>query len=133
MTDIKSKKPKKQRQNVHVTFQLSSEACGALTNALDFLLSLNDFSFAEEKINWDSASAAAEKLFDCETDLTRGEVRATAKAISEVLSRIPVNTSFYSYVEEDYPNLLSELERDIPLLKELQPIFEETVKQLKKM
>lgn len=130
---MKPKKSKKQRLNVHVTFSLTDEACQVLSNALVFLQNLNDFSFEIEKISPDSALNAEEKLFDNEKDLSRGEIRATAKAIDVVLERLPGNHSEFSYMEEDLPDLLSDLERDLELLRHWQPVFHQVVKDLKKM
>lgn len=130
---MKPKKQKKQRPNVHTKFHLSDDACRALADALLFLLSLEDFSFENEKICYDSASSAEEKLFDKDTTLTRGEVRATAKAIDLVLQTLPANDADYSYMETDYPNILSDLKKEIPILEQLQPVFALVVKDLRKM
>ena len=130
---MKPKKQKKQRPNVHTTFQLSDDACRALADALLFLLSLEGFSFEDAKISYDSASSAEDKLFDKDTTLTRGEVRATAKAIDIVLQEIPANASNYAYMETDNPNILADLEKDIPIFEELQSVFALVVKDLRKM
>ena len=130
---MKPKKTKKQRPNVHVEFRMSDEGCRVLSNALLFLLNLKDFSYEEEKINYDSADQAEEKFTNKETNLTRGEVRATAKAIDVALSRLPDKLSDFEYMEEDFPGLLSDLEKDLPVLQQLQPIFHTAVSDLRKM
>ena len=130
---MKTKKSKKQRLNIHVDFSLTDEACLALSNALAFLQNLDNFSFDDEKISEDSALRAEEKLFTCEKSLSRGEVRAVAKAIDVVLEQLPVNRSRFSYIEEDLPDLLVDLERNLDILRHLQIVFHQVVKDLKKM
>ena len=130
---MKAKKAKKQRLNVHVSFSFTDEACRALSNALVFLQNLHDFSFDQEKISPDSAFNAEEKLFNNEKELSRGEIRATAKAIDVVLSNLPNNLADLSYMEEDFPDLLSDLEKDLELLQHWQIVFNQVVKDLKKM
>ena len=130
---MKSKKNKKQRQNVHCEFRMSDEGCRALSNALLFLLALRDFSFEAEKINYDSADRAEEKLSCNDANLTRGEVRATAKAIDVSILCLSNSQSDYTYIDDDFPDLLADLERDMPILLELQPIFHTAVKDLSKM
>ena len=130
---MKPKKAKKQRLNVHVDFSFSDDACKALSDALVFLLNLKEFSFEQEKISEDSASNAEEKLACHVTNLARGEIRATAKAIDVVLLHLPDNKPNYSYMEEDFPSLLADLEKGLPTLQYLQPIFQQVLKDLKKM
>ena len=126
------KKLKKQRPNIHTEFHLTEEACCALSNALLFMLSLCDFSFANEKISYDSTAQAEEKLFDGTTDLTRGEVRATAKAIDLVLSNLPDKIDEYAYMDSDFPDLRKDLMDELSILKDLKPVFEMAVKDLNK-
>lgn len=130
---MKQKKVKKQRPNVHVEFALSDEACKALSDALLFLLNLRDFSFDEEKLSSDSANQAEEKLFDREMTLTRGEVRATAKAIDTVLLRLPDHFEEFAYMEEGLDYLLEDLKNELPTLQQLQPVFQTAVSGLRKM
>ena len=129
---MKPKKNKQQRPNVHTKFNLSDEACRALSDALTFMLNLKDFSLEEEKINYDSADNAEAKLFDKVTELTRGEVRAASKAIDVVLIRLQDATDEYAFMEEDFPELLSSLKENLPILQELQPIFKAVVRDLRK-
>lgn len=130
---MKPKKNKKQRPNIHITFSLAPECCVALSNALLFLLNLRDFSFDASKISLDSANEAEDKLFSKECELTRGEVRATAKAIDVVLERFPGHQDEFSYMNEEIENLLVDLEKDLPILLQLQPIFQTAVSDLRKM
>lgn len=130
---MKPKKATKQRPNVHMNFQLSDNACSALSDALIFMLCLKDFSFDNAKINYDSASAAQAKLFDKDTILTRGEVRATAMAIDLVLQKFSADYSNYIYMEEEYPGILADLQGCLPTLKELHPTFILAVKDLRKL
>ena len=130
---MKSKKVKKQRLNVHVSFSFTDEACHVLSNALVFLQNLHGFSFDQEKISPDSAFNAEEKLFNNEKDLSRGEIRATSKAIDVVLSNLPTNRANFAYMEEDLPGLLSDLENNLDLLQHWQIVFQQVVKDLKKM
>ena len=96
------------------------------------MLSLCDFSFANEKISYDSTAQAEEKLFDGTTDLTRGEVRATAKAIDLVLSNLPDKIDEYAYMDSDFPDLRKDLMDELSILKDLKPVFEMAVKDLNK-
>ena len=130
---MKPKKSKKQRQNVHVEFSFTDDACKALSNALAFMLSMKDFSFEQEKISEESASNAEDKLAYSERSLSRGEIRATAKAIDLVLLHIPGNIAEFSYIEDDIPGLLSDLEADLPILQHWKPVFQQVIKDLKKM
>lgn len=130
---VKPKKSKKQRLNVHVDFSFTDEACHALANALAFLQNLDGFSFDTEKISEESSIRAEEKLSACEKSLSRGEIRAVSKAIDVVLEQLPGNRSRFSYIEEDLPDLLADLERDMDLLRHWQIVFHEVVKDLKKM
>lgn len=130
---MKPKKTKKQRPNIHVEFSLTDEACHTLSNALVFLQEMNGFSFDTEKISEESTFRAEEKLSACEKSLARGEVRAVSMAIDVVLEQLPDNRSHYSYIEEDFPGLLIDLERDLEILRHWQVIFHQVVKDLKKM
>lgn len=127
---MSQKKVKKQRPNIHTEFHLTEDACNALSNALLFMLSHNDFSFANEKISYDSAARAEEKLFDGTTDLTRGEVRAAAKAVDLVLSNLPDKVDEYAYMDSDFPDLRKDLMNELSILKDLKPVFEGAVKDL---
>lgn len=130
---MKPKKTKNHRPNIHVEFSLTDEACRTLSNALVFLQEMNGFSFDTEKISKESAFRAEEKLFACEKSLARGEVRAVSKAIDVVLEQLPNNRSHFSYMEEDLPDLLIDLERDLEVLRHWQIVFHQVVKDLKKM
>ncbi|MBR4291946.1 MAG: hypothetical protein IKT52_15120 [Oscillospiraceae bacterium] len=130
---MKSKKQKKQRSNVHTYYPFNDEVCSALSNALFFLLNLEDFSFDEAQINMDSTSNAEDKWFCKEPELTRGEVRATAKAIQVVLERSSDGLSDYTYMNEEVPGFISDLEKNLPILRELDTIFQEEVRRLKKI
>lgn len=130
---MKSKKAKKQRPNVHTYYPFNDETCIALSCALLFMLNLNDFSFENEKIDKNSAFNAEEKWFDKEPDLTRGEVRATAKAIQVVLERSANGFDDYMYIDEEIPDLLADLKNSLTLLCELEPIFQQEVRTLRKI
>lgn len=130
---MKPKKSKKQRTYVTLTFSLTPEGCRALSNALLFLLNLDEFSFEAAKISLDSADQAENKLFDNECTLTRGEVRATSTAIDVVLEHFPGHQKEFSYMDDEVDYLLNDLERDLPILVQLQPIFHTAVSDLKKM
>lgn len=129
---MKPKKNKQQRPNIHTKFSLSDEECRVLSDALTFMLNLKDFSLEEEKINYDSADNAETKLFDKVTELTRGEVRATSKAIDVVLLRLPDKADEYAYMEDDFPELLSNLKENLPILQHLQLVFQAVVRDLRK-
>ena len=130
---MKQKKSKKQRPYVTLTFSLPPESCRALSNALLFLMNLDGFSFETANISLDSADQAESKLFDNECTLTRGEVRATSTAIDVVLERFPGHQKEFSYMNDEVDYLLNDLERDLPILIQLQPIFHTAVSDLKKM
>lgn len=130
---MKPKKAKKQRPNIHVEFSLTDEACRTLSNALAFLQEMGEFSYDAEKISEESAFRAEEKLAACEKSLARGEIRAVSKAIDVVLEQLPDNRSHFSYIEEDLPDLLTSLERDMEVLRHWQVVFHQVVKDLKKM
>ena len=131
MIHIKPKK--KQRPNVHTTFSIPEEASTALSHAVLFLLNVKGFSFENEKISMDSAFGAEEKLSEHETTLTRGEVRATAKALDFVLNCFPLTNKTYDYIDQEVPGLISDIENELSLLQQLLPAFQQAVKDLKKM
>lgn len=129
---MKPKKAKQQRLNIHTEFDITDEDCAALSHALAFVGLLEDFSYVDEKISYDSALHAEDKLFCNTKELSRGEVNATARAIDVVLLRLPGHVSDFSYMEDEIPNLLTDLEKELPLLQALQPIFHNAVTFLKK-
>lgn len=126
-------KHKKSNPYITVTFSMSPDGCRALSNALLFMLNLRGFSFDEAKISQDSAGNAEEKLFSCECTLTKGETRATSKAIDTVLERFPGHREEFSYMDNEIDYLLNDLERELPILTQLQPVFHTAVSDFKKM
>lgn len=129
---MKPKKAKQQKLNIHTKFDITNADCSALSNALTFIDLLEDFSYATEKISYDSACNAENKLSSNIKELTRGEVNATAKAIDIVMLRLPGHVSDFSYMEDDLPDFLTDLEKELPLLQALQPVFHHAVTYLKK-
>lgn len=130
---MKPKKVKKQRSNVHTYYPFTDETCFALSCALLFLLNLTDFSFEDAKIDRNSAYNAEDKWFGKNRDLTRGEVRATAKAIQVVLERSTNGFAEYTYIDAEIPELLTDLENNLSLLRELDPIFQQEVRTLQRI
>lgn len=128
---MKTKKHKPQRKPVYSTFPISDEASVALSHALLFVINLKGFSFESEKISLDSAYSAENKLFDKITTLTRGEVRATAKAIDVILELAPDGFSAYSYIDEEIEGLISDVHRGLPIYELLAPVFRQAVINLK--
>ena len=130
---MKSKKSKKSKPIVHTTFPFSPEQRDTLSNALDFLMNCEGFSFDQAKISHDCAFEAAEKLDNNEYTLTRGEVRASAAAVDTAIQALSNSDYDFSSIEEDYPGLISDLRSNLPTLDYLSHLLNEVVKDLRKM
>ena len=111
------KHKKAHNQTTPITIPFDRETCTAISYALLFLLNLEDFPFEEKKIDKNCIDLAEEKMHDFEPTLTKGQILATARAISAVLDLAEGGFDPYKYVEEDFPELLSRLETRLPVLR----------------
>lgn len=124
---MKKKKTKNYGQLMRIQYSIEEQTRKALDNALLYVLALKDFDFSENKINEECASNAEEKVFSNEIDLTPGELRACYRSVRYVLENFPASFEGLEYIEEEFPNLLHDLQRGLALLKPLQEVFQSTV------
>lgn len=130
---MKSKKAKKSKPIVHTKFPFTPDECKALSNALDFLMNYESFSFEQAKISHDCAFEAAEKLDGNDYTLTRGEVRASAMAVDVAIQALSNSDADFSSIEKDFPGIISELRSSLPTLEHLSNLLNTVVKDLRKM
>lgn len=129
---MKSKKVKKAKPIVHTNFPFTPDQCDTLSNALDFLMNYDTFSFEDAKISRDCAFAAAEKMNDRFCTLTRGEVRAAAVAVDITLQALADISVDFSHIENDFPGIISDLKTNLSTLEFLRNLLIEVVKDLQK-
>lgn len=125
-------KPKKHKPIVHTRFTFSDAERKALSDALDFLMNCKDFSFDNAKIDPECAFEAAEKIDNGDCTLTRGELRASAKAVEVAIHALSDTNVDFSYIEEGFPGLISDLKASLSILVSLNPLLQSAVKDLKK-
>lgn len=130
---MKPKKSKISKPIVHTTFPFTPQQRDTLSNALDFLMNCEDFSFDQAKISHDCAFETAEKLDDNEYTLTRGEVRASAAAVDNAIQALSNSNYDFSSIEEDFPGLISELRSSLTTLEYLSLLLNEAVTDLRKI
>ena len=130
---MKTKKQKNSKPNVHIEFSFTREQCRVLIDALDFLMFADVISFEEEKISHDSAFEATEKLRMCDCTFTRGEVRASAKAVEVAIRELSVGHRDFPDLEEDFDGIIDDLVSNLPVLEELIPVLSKSVQELKKL
>lgn len=111
------KRKKSNSSTPPISFSFGRESCTAISCALLFLLNLRDFPFEEKKIDKNCIDIAEEKMRNIEPRLTKGQAGATARAIIAVLELADGGFDKYTYVEEDFPGLLSRLESSLPVLR----------------
>lgn len=114
-------------------FQFSDLQRSILSNSLDFLTHCETFSFESAKISYDSAISAADKLDENDYTLTRGEVRAAAKAVELCLSAVNGDLSSYAYIDLAFPGILAILKENAGVLQSLNQWLSAVVKDLQKM
>ena len=127
-------KPKKKRPQVYTRFVFEDAQRHTISNALLFLLSCKDFSFDSENIEEDCADAALDKFFSNseEVVLTRGELRATSRAISHTVRSLSADSEKYMFLDHDYPDLISDLTGALEILRDFEPKFQLLVRDLRK-
>ncbi|MBR2422584.1 MAG: hypothetical protein IKB09_09595 [Oscillospiraceae bacterium] len=130
---MKPKKAKKNKPIVHTKFPFTPEDREVLSNALDFLMNYDGFSFTDAKIEHSCAFEAANKLDGDDCTLTRGEVRAAAKAVEVALHALSDANTDFSYIESGFPGLVADLKENIPTLERLNELLQAVVKDLRKM
>lgn len=130
---MKPKKAKHNRPNIHVTMNLEENHKKAVERALDFLLVCNSFSFEDAKIERNCAYMAAEKLCTGELDFTRGEIRASAKAIEFAIHCLSDHTKELEEVAVDYPEIVKDVQDNFEILNSLLPDYQNLVSEIKKM
>ena len=130
---MKSKKNKPKRPNIHVTMQLEAIEQKAVENALDFLVLCKGFSFKDAKIESDCAYMAADKLTAGELEFTRGEIRASAKAIEFASHCLSEHAKELDEVAAECPEVVEDLQDKLPVLNHLLPRYQQIVSDLKKM
>lgn len=130
---MKHKKRKPLKPIIHTKLPMTEEDQEAVMNALDFMTLCKSFPYEKAKIDPDCAHAALHKLSCYELTFTRGELRASAKAVEFAIQCLADRGTEFQEVAEAVPKLIPALEKSLPTLVRLNPDYQVLVADLKKL
>lgn len=113
----------KKKASTNIAISLSDVERSALSQALDFLLHCEDFSYADSKTTYETVLTTAEKLDINESTLTRGQTRACITAVHESIARLSGDPKGYARIAELYPDLIPDIKESLPVLVQLLPLL----------
>lgn len=114
----------KSNPNISRKIILSKDESVSLACALEFLLNYDVSSDSSPAFDWKAASSAIDKIESKESVFSQSEVIACAFAIDFSIKCMLYDPVAISLIEQEYPDLIPDLEDALPALKELRPRYQ---------